>query len=86
MFCGRPVVASAVGGVPELVDHDCAILVPPRDPSRLAEGLRNALERQWDEQLIAARCRRTWEDVGRETFEVCQQVMHSSRNGRGGGR
>lgn len=41
---GAPVVASAVGGIPELcADDPGAILVPPGDPQALAQALRRAL-------------------------------------------
>ena len=44
MAQGKPVVASAVGGVPELVvDGETGLLVPPDDPQRLAEALRKLL-------------------------------------------
>jgi glycosyltransferase involved in cell wall biosynthesis len=75
LFCGRPVVASNVGGVPELVDSGCAILVPPRDPARLADALAQALTRPWDAAAIAAHYGRSWDDVGRETFEACQETL-----------
>jgi glycosyltransferase involved in cell wall biosynthesis len=39
MACGVPVVATASGGIPELVDESCGILVNPRDPAALAEAL-----------------------------------------------
>ncbi len=40
MAAGCPVLATAVGGTPELVIHDkTGLLVNPRDPSALAEGL-----------------------------------------------
>lgn len=40
MAAARPVVATAVGGVPELVvDGETGTLVPPRDPSRLADAI-----------------------------------------------
>jgi glycosyltransferase involved in cell wall biosynthesis len=40
MAAGVPVVATAVGGVPELVsDAETGILVPPRDPAALARAL-----------------------------------------------
>jgi len=38
MACGRPIVASAVGALPEVVG-DAGILVPPEDPVALAEAL-----------------------------------------------
>jgi glycosyltransferase involved in cell wall biosynthesis len=45
MACGRAVVASAVGGLPDLVRHgESGLLVPPRDPAALAAALVTALD------------------------------------------
>ena len=45
MALGRPVVATAVGGVPELVDDgDTGCLVPPRDPAALAAAVVRLLD------------------------------------------
>jgi len=40
MSMGVPVIATKVGGVPELIHHEkTGILVPPRDPKKLAEAI-----------------------------------------------
>ncbi|UCD16575.1 MAG: glycosyltransferase family 4 protein [Candidatus Zixiibacteriota bacterium] len=42
---GLPVVATAVGGVPEVVlDGETGLLVPPEDPHRLADAIRRLAE------------------------------------------
>jgi len=44
MFCARPIVASRVGGFCEIIkDGVNGILVEPKDPDALAEGLTNVL-------------------------------------------
>lgn len=39
MSCGKPVVASSVGGIPEMLSPDCSITVPSRDHEAMGEGL-----------------------------------------------
>jgi glycosyltransferase involved in cell wall biosynthesis len=54
MEAGAPVVATAVGGVPDVVSPAEALLVPPEDPARLAEALRAV---RGDPAAAAARAR-----------------------------
>jgi glycosyltransferase involved in cell wall biosynthesis len=45
MMAQTPVVATAVGGVPETVEHESsALIVPARDPEKLAEAMRRLLD------------------------------------------
>lgn len=44
LCCGLPVVATDVGGVPELVPVDSGLLVPPKDPQALANALTEVLD------------------------------------------
>jgi teichuronic acid biosynthesis glycosyltransferase TuaC len=66
LACGRPVVASEVGGIPRLVDSQCGILVKPKAPAALAQALQTALSTTWDETAIASRLNRTWRDMVEE--------------------
>ncbi len=76
---GRAVIATHVGGIPELVDRDSGILVPPRSPSELATAIVEGLKRSWDENAIAARMGRSWDDVADETYNVCLEVASERR-------
>ena len=74
LACARPVVASNVGGLPEIVTRANGILVPPRDSDALAGALRQALDRAWDHASIATAMQRSWDDVARETLALCESV------------
>jgi teichuronic acid biosynthesis glycosyltransferase TuaC len=75
LACGRPVAATNVGGIPELVKEACGMLIPPRDAVALRGALDAALSRQWDTTEIARTSTRSWETVAAETLEVCRSVM-----------
>lgn len=56
---GTPVVATAVGGLPDQVDHDrTGLLVPPRDPDALAEAIVALLRDPERRRRLAAGARR----------------------------
>jgi glycosyltransferase involved in cell wall biosynthesis len=77
LACGRPVVATPVGGIPEVVDPSCSLIVPPRDAAALAGALRASLEREWDEQALSRRFSRDWAEVARETLAACEEARTS---------
>ena len=79
LACGRPVVATAVGGIPEIVNVSNGRLVPARDAISLRNALQEVLGREWDEQALAAACSRSWEDVARDTLAVCRQACSQVR-------
>jgi glycosyltransferase involved in cell wall biosynthesis len=77
LACGRPVVATPVGGIPEVVDPSCSLIVPPRDSAALAVALRGALEHDWDAQALSRRFSRDWAEVARETLVACEEACAS---------
>jgi glycosyltransferase involved in cell wall biosynthesis len=77
---GRPVVASTVGGIPELITPEHGILVPPRDTERLTTALHKALSTSWDETAIARHFSRGWDQVAREVYQVCAERVDLSIN------
>jgi glycosyltransferase involved in cell wall biosynthesis len=65
MACGRPVVATAVDGTPEIVrDGETGFLVPPRDP----EALARALARVLDDPALAGRMAERAGEIARERY------------------
>jgi len=55
---GRRVVATRVGGIPDVVTHELGTLVPPRDPATLADALERALDTPYDPLAISAALKR----------------------------
>jgi glycosyltransferase involved in cell wall biosynthesis len=67
MAAGRPVVASAVGGIPEIVKQgETGLLVPPGDPVALAAAIRDLLT-QPDRARALGACGR---QRARERFSI----------------
>jgi glycosyltransferase involved in cell wall biosynthesis/protein-tyrosine-phosphatase len=86
MALGRPVVAAAVGGVPEIVvDNETGLLIPPRDAQALAEAcLEVARNRQWAATLGAAARRAveaqfSHERNGRALLDLYRDVVRTAR-------
>ena len=79
LACGRPFVATPVGGIMEIADPSCSVLVPPRDPAALADGIDKALSHDWDVAGLVRRHNRSWDDVAKQTLEACGEALASTR-------
>lgn len=81
MMAQAPVVATAVGGVPETVEHESsALLVPPRDPEKLAEAMRRLLDSpELRARLAANAFARVKEHFSPEAYyERLRQIQHNA--------
>jgi glycosyltransferase involved in cell wall biosynthesis len=72
---GLPIVATTVGGVPEIVGED-GVLVAPGDAEALARGIEEALARDFDRDDIARRAADRYgaERIGRELVTLYERV------------
>jgi glycosyltransferase involved in cell wall biosynthesis len=82
MACGTPVVTTPAGALPEVVGEDGAgVLVPPRDPRALAEGIRQVLEnREQGEKMGRSGRERveqlfSWRRVAERTVAVYKELI-----------
>lgn len=86
MACGTPVVATAVGGILEVVVHDeTGWLVPPADPPALAAAMRGILA-QPERGAAFGRAGRhrvesrfSWERIAEATLEVYREAIAQRR-------
>jgi starch synthase len=86
MACGTPVVATRVGGIPEVVlDGETGQLVPPRDPAALADAVRRLLADPGRAAEFGAAGRRrvearfSWDRIAERTLEVYREAIASPR-------
>lgn len=77
--CGRRVVATSVGGIPDLVDSDLlGELVAVRDPGSLAKALIRAVDKDYDPVEVArAGARGDWTQNAAHLHEVLRAAMSS---------
>lgn len=78
MACGTPVIGSAVGAMPELVDERSGVLVPPGDTQSLSAALVDLLRdtERTTHMGVAARGRAiayfAWDVIARKVLDVCE--------------
>lgn len=75
LACGRPVVATNVGGIPEILNDTCGCLVPPHDVGALAQGLNAVLDRSWDPTEISSVHGRSWHAVADEMLGLFESLV-----------
>lgn len=79
LACGRPVVATNVGGIPEIMSDACGRLVPPRDSRALAQALNSVLDSQWNASSIAAHWSRSWSVVADELLAALRTIAPKAK-------
>lgn len=76
LACGTPVVATSVGGIPEIIRSENEGLLTERDEIKLAAALRSALRRRWPAEQLAAYARNySWEHTAAAVQSVFESVL-----------
>ena len=75
LACDVPIVASKVGGIPELIKgEEYGILVPSQDSSALQEGIKRCLELRWDRnKLRESVLNMSWQKNAESLFHVLKR-------------
>lgn len=81
LACGTPVVATKVGGIPEILhQRELGILVEQTSDS-VAGGIVEALGRRWNREEISREARsRTWDQVAEEVERVLSASIKKRQN------
>ena len=77
LACGRPVISTTVGAIPDLVcKDDYGLLCPPSDVDALADLLEKVVVRPWNTDKISEYGRQfTWMKVAEQTVKVFHEVL-----------
>ena len=87
MALGKPVVASRIGGILDLVnDGASGFLVPPADPQALAERILFLMENPETGRRMAAKAAETAAAYGSEAMVVKLETLYADLNCRRAGR
>lgn len=83
MACGIPVIASRIGGIPEVVKKGISgILVSPKNPQQLAEAINSLLQNKQELTKIGKSARNwaisqfSWKRVAGATNELYRKYIH----------
>jgi teichuronic acid biosynthesis glycosyltransferase TuaC len=79
LACGRRVVATSVGGVPDVVSTEAAgLLVPPKDPEALAKAMWRVLSEPYDPAtVLAALANPDWDESAAMLHSSLERAVHT---------
>ena len=72
LACGTPFVASNVGGISEIGDPSCCLLVRPEDPTSLADAIAKAIARWGGQGVAIAPGFQSWEESANALVGIMQ--------------
>jgi glycosyltransferase involved in cell wall biosynthesis len=89
---GKPVIATTVGGIPDVVDNGLTgLLVPPADPRSLAGAIVDLLSDHRARREMGRRARQkadgalSWTGIAQRTLRVYEEALSAHAQGERGG-
>ncbi len=73
LACGKPVVATKVGGIPEIIDSNMlGILIPANDAYAAADAIEEALKKDWKKEYLRNKVSgQSWDKFSAQLKEEC---------------
>ena len=75
---GLPIISSNAGGIPEMVNSECGILVPSQDEAALIEAIRQMLNNKTPYHADAIRTngkKYTYQQIGEQLSQLYQRII-----------
>ncbi len=81
LACGKPVVASKVAAIPELINEDVGYLSMPRNDIDLADKISRALNKKWDVAKIIKRSKMvSAPNSAKKLVEAYKDIIKKNKN------
>ena len=75
LACGLPFIGTRVGGIPEIINDNCGIVIEPKDVKGLSEALLEGLNRNWDKEIIRTYAMQfEWSNITKRILEVYKNL------------
>ena len=78
---GLPIISSNAGGIPEMIDHECGILVPSEDEVALANAMLEMIDNQKEyaaETIQKRGAKYTYQNIGKQLSDTYQRLVISA--------
>ncbi len=76
MACGTPIVATQVGGLPEMVPDNVGLLVPPNNPELLAEAIEKVIGQTIEQNKVRKMAEPyQWSSLAQKAVQIYSSVL-----------